>query len=65
METLYALAGMFLDEDSMDKNKLSGESIEVKSSAPPETVESPVTAIEGFHLLLTIWRFLVCCFSVV
>ncbi|XWS25904.1 hypothetical protein CRYUN_Cryun27aG0107400 [Craigia yunnanensis] len=46
VETLYALAGMFLDEDSMDKNKLSGEAIEVKSSAPPETVESPVTAIE-------------------
>ncbi|XWS20958.1 hypothetical protein CRYUN_Cryun30bG0014100 [Craigia yunnanensis] len=46
VETLYALAGMFPDGDSMDKNKLSGDSIEVKSSAPPETVESPVTAIE-------------------
>ncbi|XP_021284272.1 uncharacterized protein LOC110416582 isoform X3 [Herrania umbratica] len=45
-ETLYALAGMFPDSDSMDKNKLSGESIEVKPSAPPEAVESPVTAIE-------------------
>ncbi|XP_022756621.1 uncharacterized protein LOC111304309 [Durio zibethinus] len=46
VETLYALAGMFPDGESMDKNKLSGESIEVKSSAPPETVESPVSAIE-------------------
>lgn len=46
VETLYALAGMFPDGDSMDKNKLSGESSEVKSSPPPETVESPVTAIE-------------------
>lgn len=47
---------MFPDSDSMDKNKLSGESIEVKPSAPPEAVESPVTAIEGFNLLLTIWK---------
>ncbi|XP_022772655.1 uncharacterized protein LOC111315300 isoform X3 [Durio zibethinus] len=46
VETLYALAGMFLDSNSMDKNKLSGEPIEVKSSDPPETVESAVTAIE-------------------
>ncbi|XVE94566.1 hypothetical protein REPUB_Repub02eG0020000 [Reevesia pubescens] len=47
VETLYALAGMFPDSDSMDKKKLSGngESIEVKSSAP-QTVESPVTALE-------------------
>ncbi|XVE56161.1 hypothetical protein DITRI_Ditri03aG0215300 [Diplodiscus trichospermus] len=37
---------MFPDGDSMDKNKLSGESIDVKYSAPPETVESPVAAIE-------------------
>ncbi|XWS24479.1 hypothetical protein CRYUN_Cryun28dG0106200 [Craigia yunnanensis] len=46
VETLYALAGMFPDGNSMNKNKSSGESIDVKSSAPPETVESPVTAIE-------------------
>ncbi|KAK8580830.1 hypothetical protein V6N13_143886 [Hibiscus sabdariffa] len=42
VETLYALAGMFPDGDSMDKNKINGEPLEVKASAPPETV----TAIE-------------------
>ncbi|XP_022769167.1 uncharacterized protein LOC111312805 isoform X2 [Durio zibethinus] len=46
VETLYALAGMFPEGDSMDKNKLSGESMEVKSSAPLETSESPVTTRE-------------------
>ncbi|XVF63690.1 hypothetical protein PTKIN_Ptkin09bG0107200 [Pterospermum kingtungense] len=46
VETLYALAGMFPDGDLLDKNKLSGESLEVKSLPPPETVESPVTVIE-------------------
>ncbi|KAK8551783.1 hypothetical protein V6N13_120216 [Hibiscus sabdariffa] len=38
VETLYALAGMFPDGDSMEKNKMNGETIEVKPSAPPETV---------------------------
>ncbi|GMI91326.1 hypothetical protein like AT1G75730 [Hibiscus trionum] len=42
VETLYALAGMFPDGNSMDKNKMNGEPVEVKPSAPPETV----TAIE-------------------
>ncbi|XP_039000107.1 uncharacterized protein LOC120125738 isoform X2 [Hibiscus syriacus] len=42
VKTLYALAGMFPDDDSMDKDKMNGEPIEVKASAPPETV----TAIE-------------------
>ncbi|KAK8585176.1 hypothetical protein V6N13_139111 [Hibiscus sabdariffa] len=42
VETLYALAGMFPDGDSMDKNKMNGEPLEVKASAAPETV----TAIE-------------------
>ncbi|KAK8642360.1 hypothetical protein V6N13_011707 [Hibiscus sabdariffa] len=38
VETLYALAGMFPEGDSMDKNKMNGETIQVKPSAPPETV---------------------------
>ncbi|GMI82487.1 hypothetical protein HRI_001918000 [Hibiscus trionum] len=42
VETLYALAGMFPDGGSMDKNKMNGEQIEVNASAPPGTV----TAIE-------------------
>ncbi|XVF33852.1 hypothetical protein REPUB_Repub18cG0007400 [Reevesia pubescens] len=46
VKTFYALAGMFPDGDSLAKNKLSGESIEVKSSAPPDTMESPVIEIE-------------------
>ncbi|KAE8656445.1 Detected protein of unknown function [Hibiscus syriacus] len=38
VETLYALAGMFPDSDSIDTNKMNGEPIEAKPSAPPETV---------------------------
>ncbi|XP_039008830.1 uncharacterized protein LOC120137028 isoform X2 [Hibiscus syriacus] len=38
VETLYALAGMFPDGDSIDTNKMNGEPIEAKPSAPPETV---------------------------
>ncbi|XVE69739.1 hypothetical protein DITRI_Ditri10aG0015300 [Diplodiscus trichospermus] len=47
VETLYALAGMFSAGGSVDKNKLTDEPIEEKSSAHPETVEGPVTAIEA------------------
>ncbi|GLU04572.1 hypothetical protein SLE2022_217100 [Rubroshorea leprosula] len=46
VETLYALAGMFPDNDTIDKNKLDNESLEEKPSAPPETVESPCTSTE-------------------
>ncbi|OMO87411.1 hypothetical protein CCACVL1_09054 [Corchorus capsularis] len=46
VETLYALAGMFPDNDTVDKNKLSGESMQVKPLSPPEAVESPPSSIE-------------------
>ncbi|GLT92011.1 hypothetical protein SLE2022_098700 [Rubroshorea leprosula] len=46
VETLYALAGMFPDNDTVDKNKLDGESLEGKPSAPQEMVESAPNAIE-------------------
>ncbi|XP_044511292.1 uncharacterized protein LOC123229502 isoform X2 [Mangifera indica] len=46
VETLYALAEMFSDNDTTDKNKLENSPSEAKHPALPECRESPTTAFE-------------------
>lgn len=49
MESLYALAGMFPDNDKTEnKGELAGESTESKPSALPEARESPAPALGPF-----------------
>lgn len=47
METLYALAGMFPNNDASEKSKLDSESMEEKPSAMPVSKESPMPTLEG------------------
>ncbi|KAF3944869.1 hypothetical protein CMV_028713 [Castanea mollissima] len=46
VETLYALAGMFPNNDASEKSKLDSESIEAKPSAMPVSKESPMPTLE-------------------
>ncbi|KAJ0086442.1 hypothetical protein Patl1_09549 [Pistacia atlantica] len=46
VETLYALAEMFSDNDTTNKNKLENSPSEAKPPALPECRESPTTAFE-------------------
>ncbi|TXG52065.1 hypothetical protein EZV62_021234 [Acer yangbiense] len=46
VETLYALAGMFPDNDSHDKRKLETTPLEAKLPALPDCKDSPTPAIE-------------------
>ncbi|KAK3231791.1 hypothetical protein Dsin_003672 [Dipteronia sinensis] len=46
VETLYALAGMFPDNDSHDKHKSETTPLEAKLPALPDCKESPTPAIE-------------------
>lgn len=50
METLYALAGMFLNNDANEKNKVESKSMELKH-VPEESRASPMP-IQGFFILL-------------
>ncbi|XP_031283155.1 uncharacterized protein LOC116141822 [Pistacia vera] len=47
VETLYALAEMFSDNDTTNKNKLENSPSEAKPPALPECRESPTTAFEA------------------
>lgn len=64
METLYALAGMFPNNDASEKSKLDTESMEAKPSAMPVSKESPMPTLEGPSLSsfynLKSW-FSLCC----
>nr|XP_023914948.1 uncharacterized protein LOC112026492 isoform X1 [Quercus suber] len=46
VETLYALAGMFPNNDASEKSKLDSESMEAKPSAMPVSKESPMPTLE-------------------
>lgn len=51
METLYALAEMFSDNDNANKNNLENSPSEAKPPALPECRESPPTAFKGGFFL--------------
>ena len=50
VETLYALAGMFPNNDANEKSKLDSESMAAEPSATPESKESPMPTLEGFFI---------------
>lgn len=50
METLYALAGMFPNNDASEKSKLDSETVEAKPSAMPVSKESPMPTLEGLFI---------------
>lgn len=47
VETLYALAGLFPNNDANDNSKLDTESLDANPSALPESKETPTPAFEG------------------
>ncbi|KAL6295577.1 hypothetical protein ACE6H2_003719 [Prunus campanulata] len=47
VETLYALAGLFPNNDANDNSKLDTESLDANPSALPEFKETPTPAFEG------------------
>lgn len=56
VETLYALAGMFPDNDMSDKSKLEYENLEIVPSALREPRETHTPVSEGFFPSTSVWE---------